>query len=348
MEELNRSLLALIEKLNNYRALYDQNEMAVREQIINPILRTLDWDPEDPGEVQPNVPTEEGVPDYSLIKDGRKVLFLEAKKLGVDVEQRQVMSQLAKYSFSEGTKYGVVTNGAVWVLIRSFEEGKTLIDRVVWKADLLNDNLPSVCRKLSTLTRSNIEQVEALVRKAQILDEIWADLLEAPQEVVRALVPLVKSFIDQGYRDCQFEDSEIEDWLNERINEVLKAAPESVTAVELVDEVGYTGGPPKRMRLGTERFELRSSLEILLNTANWLIKNGKLKPSDCPVSFGYRRNLVNTQPKHKNGDDFRAPKRLSNGLWIDAHFSTVGTITRAKKLLERFGYPSSTLVLGEA
>ncbi|MGC9111795.1 MAG: type I restriction enzyme HsdR N-terminal domain-containing protein, partial [candidate division WOR-3 bacterium] len=148
MNNLNQALAQIVEKIKKFRSLYEQNEMAVRDQIVNPILRNLGWDPENPEEVQPNVSTEEGVPDYSLIKNGKKILFVEAKKLRVDIEQREVIRQLAKYSFSEGTKYGVLTNGAVWVLIRSFEEGTTLTERIVWKTDLENEEPPAVLRKI--------------------------------------------------------------------------------------------------------------------------------------------------------------------------------------------------------
>ena len=64
--------------------------MAVRDQIVNPILRGLGWDPENPEEVQPNVYSEEGVPDYSLLKGSKKVLFIEAKKLSVDIEKKKL------------------------------------------------------------------------------------------------------------------------------------------------------------------------------------------------------------------------------------------------------------------
>ncbi|MFQ6135428.1 MAG: restriction endonuclease, partial [Nitrososphaerales archaeon] len=96
---LNESLDIVGDGLKKYRSIYEQNEMAVRDQIVNPILRGLGWNPEDPEEVQPNISTEEGVPDYSLIKNGKKVLFIEAKKLSVDIKQREVIRQLAKYCF---------------------------------------------------------------------------------------------------------------------------------------------------------------------------------------------------------------------------------------------------------
>jgi hypothetical protein len=100
------------------------------------------------------------------------------------------------------------------------------------------------------------------------------------------------------------------------------------------------------MKLKGDVFELRNSYEILVNTANWLIKNGKLKPSDCPVGIGRgKRNLINKEPKHKYGGDFRSPKKLSNGLWIETHYSTAGCINYAKRLLEKFGVSSDILTI---
>jgi hypothetical protein len=347
MNNLNEMLAQIVEKIKKFRSLYEQNEMAVRDQIVNPILRNLGWNPENPEEVQPNVSTEEGVPDYSLIKNGKKILFVEAKKLGVDIEQREVIRQLAKYSFSEGTKYGVLTNGAVWVLIRSFEEGTTLTERIVWKTDLENEELPAVLRKIATISKANIEQIEVLVKKVQILDEIWQSLLDEPEEMIKGLMPVVKSIISQGYPDYRFEDTEIEDLLKERVKEIISGPSEEETPSETpIEPISWRGESPRKMKLKGEVFELRNSFEILVNTTNWLIKNGKLRPSDCPVGIGRgKRNLINKEPKHKYGGDFRAPKKLSNGLWIETHYSTAGCINYAKRLLEKFGFSSDILMI---
>ncbi len=347
MNNLNEALAPIVEKIKKFRSLYEQSEMAVRDQIVNPILRNLGWNPENPEEVQPNVSTEEGVPDYSLIKNGKKILFVEAKKLSVDIEQREVIRQLAKYSFSEGTKYGVLTNGAVWVLIRSFEEGTTLTERIVWKTDLENEELPAVLRKITTISKTNIEHIEVLVKKVQILDEIWQSLLDEPEEMIKGLIPVVKSIISQGYPDYPFEDTEIEDLLKERVKKIISGPSEDETPSETpIESIPWRGGSPRKMKLKGEVFELRNSFEILVNTANWLIKNGKLKPSDCPVGIGRgKRSLINKEPKHKYGDDFRAPKKLSNGLWIDTHYSTAGCINYTKRLLEKFGVSSDILTI---
>ncbi|MEM3737327.1 MAG: type I restriction enzyme HsdR N-terminal domain-containing protein [Candidatus Bathyarchaeia archaeon] len=346
MNDLREALKLMADKIKKFRSLYEQNEMAVRDQIVNPILRNLGWDPENPEEVQPNVSTEEGVPDYSLIQDGKRILFVEVKKLSVDIEQRGVIRQLAKYSFSEGTKYGVLTNGAVWILIKSFEEGTSLPERVVWKVDLENDELSEVLRNIIAISKANIKNIEVLMKKIQILDEVWQSILDAPEKIVKGLMPAVKLILTQGYPGYHFEDEEIEDLLKERLKEIISEPDEESLTEAQIEATAWRGESPRKMRLKNEVFELHNSFEILVNTANWLIKNGKLKPSDCPVGAGRgKRNLINKEPKHKYGDNFRSPKKLSNGLWIETHYSTASAINYAKQLLEKFGVPSEVLVI---
>ena len=348
MSELNEVLATVREKLKEYRALYEQNEMAVRDQIINPILRALDWNPEDPEEVQPNVSTDEGIPDYSLLRGGKPVLFVEAKNLSTDVEHRDVVRQLARYAFGEGTKYGVITNGATWLLTRSFEEGTTLAERIVWKTDVLNEGSAEVARKLLTISMPNVANIERLVKKALILDEIWRSLLDDPREIIKGLMPAVIGLLAQGYPEYEFSQEEIEDLLKERVEEMVSGVGEEsvVPDTAVATEGAVAPGPPRRMKLSGERFDLRYAYEILVNTANWLIKQDRLRASDCPVAIGRgSRNLVSVDKKHRYGKDFFLPRKLSNGLWIETHSSSAATINYAKRMLEKFGYSADTLTI---
>ncbi len=342
MSELKETLESIQRRVKDFRTLYERTEMAVRDQIVIPILRALGWNSEDPGEVQPEISTEEGRPDYALIKNGKKKLFIEAKKLSVDIEQKEHMRQLGRYCFSEGTKYGVLTNGIVWLLLRSFEEGTTLAERTVWKVDIESEELLGVIRKLNTISKDNVEQIEISVIKTQILDEIWHSLSEEPKDMVEALVPVFETMINEGYPDYKFEAVEIEDFLSERMREIVLPLGE-ITIPEGGEIIPPKGERPRKMKIESDTFDMRNSYEILVNSANWLIRKGKLKPTDCPVGIGHKRNLVNKEPKHKYGDEFRAPKKLSNGLWIETHYSTAQCIINARRLLERFGYSGQIL-----
>ena len=342
MADLKETIEMVLERLKKYRDLYEKSEESVRYQIINPILKELGWNPEYPEEVQPNSYTEEGVPDYSLIKNGNKVLFVEAKKLSVDIEQKDVIRQLAKYCFGEGMKYGVLTNGAIWILFRAFQEGTTMSERIVWKTDIESDELTASIRRLNTISKYNIDSVEELIKKLQILDEIWQSLVDEPEEIIVGLIPVFEKLIKEGYQDYEFEALEIQDFLKERIKELITPTEET-EYVSPPEAPAWEGGQPRRMKIGKDVFEIRNSYEILTNSAEWLIKRGKLKRSDCPIPIGRKRHLISTEPKHRYGNSFRAPKRLSNGLYIEVHYSTAGCINNARRLLERFGFRGDML-----
>jgi hypothetical protein len=344
-------LTKIRERLNSHRELYETNEMAVRDQLINPTLRLLGWDTEDPEKVQPNVSTEEGVPDYILLKNGQRRLLLEAKKLSVDVEDGQVMGQLARYSFGQGTTYGLITNGTVWLLVRSFEENTTIRERVVWRTDLENESQVDIERKLQTASWENVDQIDHLVRKLLALDRVWTSVLEDAEAVARALIPVVRTSMTEAYPNLEFQEDEIRSFLRERVGDVeASASHRDQTGVAeedtpTTDESAVTGATLRRMRIGTEAHELRHSFEILVNVGNWLVREQKLTAAQCPVPIGRKRNIVHTEPKHRYGDDFLAPKKLVNGLWIETHYSTAAAIRSARHLLERFSVQGDALSL---
>ncbi len=344
MTDLKETIEKVLEKLKKHRELYEKSEESVRYQIINPILRALGWDPENPEEVQPNISTEEGIPDYSLIKNSNKVLFIEAKKLSVDIEQKDVIRQLAKYCFGEGMKYGVLTNGAIWILFRAFQEGTTMSERIVWKIDIESDEITATIRRFNTISKENISNVENLIKKLQILDEIWHSLLDEPKDLVKGFIPVFESLIKEGYPEYEFNQTEIEDFIKERVKELISPIEGTITEpIPITETTEWRGTQPRKMKIGSDKYAIRNSYDILVNTAEWLIKRGKLRREDCPIASGHKRNLVNTQPTHRYGDNFRAPKRLSNSLYIETHYSTASCITNARKLLKRFGYREDML-----
>lgn len=340
MADLAETMARVTERIRNYRSLYDQNEMATRNQVVDPILRLLGWDTEDPAKVQPNVSAEEGVPDYSLFLGGRKVLFVEAKKMSVDVEDRQVLSQLAKYCFGEGMPYRLLTNGVVWILFRAFQEGTMMGERVVWKADLEHDDMSALARKLNTVSGENVGTIDRLLKKLGILDEVWQSLLDDPKTLAKGIVPVFQALAKDAHPDYELSSEEIEDFVRERLNEVLSPQPVDYPPIEVTEP---TAEAPRTMRIERDAFPIRNSYEVLVNTAEWLIRKNKLRKDQCPVVSGHKRYLVNTEPKHRYGDDFRAPKRLSNGLYVETHYSTSHCIINARKLLEHCGFRGSAL-----
>jgi hypothetical protein len=338
--EFSESIERVTTRTRAHRSLYERNETATRNQVIDPILRCLGWDTEDPEKVQPDVCAEEGIPDYSLLLDGKKVLFVEAKKMSIDVEDKQVLSQLAKYCFAQGMSYGVLTNGVIWVLFRAFQEGTTMAERVVWKADIEHDDINAIARKLNTVSTTNITTIDRLLTKLAILDEVWQSLLEDPDSLTKGMLPVFLSMAKEAHPDYDLGAEEVADFIRERLNEIISPQTEYPLVPE---EITPRPEGPRMMKIERDTFTVRNSYDVLVNAAEWLVKKGKLHRENCPVVSGHKRYLVNIAPKHRYGDDFRAPKKLSNGLFIETHYSTSHCIANARKLLEHCGLSGTLL-----
>lgn len=341
MSEFSESIQRVTDRIRGHRSLYEQNEMATRNQVVDPILRCLGWDTEDPDKVQPNVSAEEGVPDYSLLLDGKKVLFVEAKKMSVDVVDKQVLSQLAKYCFAEGMSYGLLTNGVVWVLFRAFQEGTTIAERGVWKTDIEHDDMNAIFRKLNTVSTTNISSIDRLLTKLGIFDEVWQSLLDDPGNLTKGIVPVFVSMAKEAHPDYDLAPEEVADFIQERLNEII--SPQLDAYPPVPEDIRTRVEGPRTMKIERDTFPVRNSYEVLVNAAEWLVKKGKLRRDNCPVVSGHKRHLVNIAPKHRYGDDFRAPKKLSNGLFVETHYSTTHCIANARRLLEHCGFSGTLL-----
>ena len=95
-----------------------RNETRTRNSLINPILKTLGWDPEDSKLVIPEYQVKSGVVDYALLGtrgDPRDVLvFIEAKRMAEELDSSH-RKQLFRYANSRrDVKYAVLTNGDRW------------------------------------------------------------------------------------------------------------------------------------------------------------------------------------------------------------------------------------------
>jgi len=234
----------------------------------------LGWDTANPCDVQSEISTEEGVPDYALIKNKKKVLYIEAKNLSID----------------------------------------------------------------------NITNIEKLIKKLQILDEIWHSLLDEPKDIVKGFIPVFDDMIKEVYPDYEFDITEIEDFIIERVNELISPEEEDIIGSHIITEHReWRGNQQRIMKIGNYTYKIRNSYDILVNTAEWLIREGKLKKEHCPIASGHKRNLINIQPKHRYENAFIAEKKLSNGLYIETNHSNASCIKNARKILERFGYSGDIL-----
>ncbi|MEM3908246.1 MAG: hypothetical protein QXZ17_15525 [Nitrososphaerota archaeon] len=146
----------LKDKITKYSDEFSRNEALVRYALIDPFLRSLGWDTEDPSVVKPEYPTEAGRPDYALFVKGdtKPVAFVGAKKLGKDEDLKQHIS----YCVSEGVRYFIATDGLKWELYDTVKMNR-LPEKKISSWDILNDDPAQIATE--SLIIANLGSIES-------------------------------------------------------------------------------------------------------------------------------------------------------------------------------------------
>lgn len=115
LDDLVTRVEDLAQRVEQYALLLRQSEMLTRYVLIDPFLRALGWNTEDPDQVRP----EYHGADYALIHDGKVRLTVEAKRL--DTNLSEGLTQSINYCIQEGTPYFAVTDGRRWEVYETFK-----------------------------------------------------------------------------------------------------------------------------------------------------------------------------------------------------------------------------------
>jgi len=118
---MEEKMLELIKKIHSDRQLLSFDEAATKQAVILRILSSLGWDPFNIDEVHPEYSVGGKNVDYALRHDNYNKVFIEVKKVGEDLDRHQ--EQLLNYSFQEGVKLAILTNGITWWFYLPLHEG---------------------------------------------------------------------------------------------------------------------------------------------------------------------------------------------------------------------------------
>lgn len=106
------NLLEFVKTIQKNQDLLIYDEASTKQAVVLPILSKLDWDIFNRNEVYPEYSTEGKRVDYSLRMMNANKVFIEVKRISVDLESHT--RQLLNYSFQEGVSLAILTNGITW------------------------------------------------------------------------------------------------------------------------------------------------------------------------------------------------------------------------------------------
>ncbi len=189
---LAEALAVIGRRLATYsgRSIGEQN---TKVGLISPLLRALGWEVEDLSEVHLEYrrrPGDKPV-DYALLINSTPRLFVEAKALGENLEDRKWANQIMGYATVAGVRWVVLTNGDEYRLYNS--HAIVPVEDKLFRTVRISDASGAAAETLALLSKENIAQLEALWQEDFVDRRVQVALTELfePEPDV-ALVRLIR------------------------------------------------------------------------------------------------------------------------------------------------------------
>ena len=326
------------------------SEAGTKESFINPLISALGWDVSNFDEVKLEYKhTKKDSPvDYALMIDMNPKLFIEAKQLGLNLDDQKWIVQTLTYCTMAGVKWALLTAGNHYKLFNSMAEVR-LEEKLFfnWKITELNEkNIDKILNFLSLLTKEKLEKD---------INDVWETYF-AGNKVKTTLIKLIddkdESLLNLIRKKAKLKRATIVNSLNKlkiRIEAVSPAhsslaikEQHRVVASETNKKDDYTFKKPKRFRLLNETFEVTTWKNILVITAEKLMKYNPDAFNNLVDSEIMRGKKTSYLTKNKNL--VREQYQLSNGLFLETNLDASSIVRIIKKrFLRGCGYKNTDI-----
>ena len=300
------SLLELVETLRKridmHGAALRQSEALTRYALIDPLLRELGWDTEDPALVMPEYKLGSGIADYALLGGGKPVMMIEAKRL--DVNLQSAASQGITYCITDGIEYFTVTDGRRWEIYETHRP-VPINEKMAVSFDLQGMTTAEVCLNALVLWRHG--------EYAGSLSTGQAPILESAGE--STIAPVKPPRDDTMERPLT------------AFNPQPKSKPSQGSAIIFPDAT-------------TSSLSTWKSIPVEVTT--WLFLKKHLSDSHCPIQIGKatKRYALNSEPVHSDGKPFGAYQQIET-LYLDMNHTFQGHVKNARGIIAHVGLDPS-------
>lgn len=161
LRDLNQCVHDLRQVIQRLRKRSGQiSEEDTKRVLINPLLEALGWNTLDVEEVRSEYryKSQDNPVDYALFLLRTPALFLEAKALGKNLEDRKWVSQIIGYAATAGVEWCVLTNGDMYRLYNA--HAAVDADEKLFRSVTITqpDDEALTVETLSLLSKENMEE----------------------------------------------------------------------------------------------------------------------------------------------------------------------------------------------
>ncbi len=306
------SLLELVEtlrgRIDEHGAALRLSEALTRAALIDPLLRELGWDTEDPALVMPEYRLGRGYADYALLNDGRPLIMVEAKKLGTPLQD--AASQGIGYCIEDGIGYFAVTDGQRWEIYETHKMAPIFEKLTVRFA--ITESPAITCLKAMALWRPAVEHGSVMPAETPIV---------GLEDIQRRLV--AESTTLNAANNTVEDGTNTSDWVP-------------------LSDLGPQGGdtPPVEIQFpDNSKVALGRWNLIAVESTRWLYANNYLNASNWRIQRA-TRYIVSDAPIHPNGKEFTMPSNVGS-LYVEINYSGLNQVKNARLIIEHAGQDPS-------
>lgn len=337
------------------------DEAKTVQYIVLRILSMLGWDIFE--EVIPEWTVLGGKVDLAVQRSGANRIFIEAKRVGADLETHQ--DQLLRYAFSEGVKLGVMTSGVSWWLYLPLAEGSWeqrrffAIDLLEQDSGFAADNFIRFLESERVIGGEAVQSAEEYRQSRQrkyilqkTLPLAWNKLVTQPDELLldmliettetlsgyRAEQEMVARFLVQHRRRLLVpEPIDVSD-----IGTASPPVPEKPDGFQPVRADELTGTKPVAFAIGGRTHEIGHWIEMLAGVCDVLYEQDSRRFEEAALSLKGRKRPYFT----RNPDELRSPWEFRDtGIYMEANQSSSSIYMRCRNLLALFDYSPDELTV---
>ncbi|MBI2917194.1 MAG: type I restriction enzyme HsdR N-terminal domain-containing protein [Chloroflexi bacterium] len=303
----------LAERIDKYKDDLRDSESRTRYALIDPLLRKLGWDTEDPDQVRPecSVKTPAGKVervDYALLEQKEPWVVVEAKKLGIPLSE--ALGDNINYCVYLGAHYLVNTNGQLWE-IYDMTKGGRMEDRRVVTFDVSSPERAKMAAAALFLYRGNYCQIR---------------LPSAVEQPTRAATagPMAQSAGQSSPQSALLPPTPTSAGLSASVS-LLEFKPSANSKPPTIIAPDGTNVSPAVWADLTQRL------------VQYLWEKGKLTQANCPIGKAQgKRYLIASEPKHPDGQNFWR-KRQVGPIWVEGDSGVWDAVHNARRLLRSVG-----------
>lgn len=349
-------LISLIEHFKRSRDILTYNEAAIKNAVVLRILKALGWDPFNPEEVYPEYSVGDNRVDYALRHNGKNLVFVEVKKANEDLGKHQ--EQLLRYSFKEGVKLAVLTNGIIWWFYLPLKEINWerrkfyTIGIYDQESKAIAKNFVDFLSKDNVISGKAIENAENIYRNKEkeslikeTLPKAWRKIITEPDEL------LVELLAETTESMCGHKPE------NETVVKFLKTiARQNLTrfierSKSLVEKPSvkkspliykdYTGKSIRAFVFKGRRYPVRTWKEMLVKLAEEIFYENRENFSEALSLSGRKRRYFSTDPK-----TLKSPHKINGShFYVETNLNANSIVKIAADMLNLFGYDPNDLTL---